>query len=204
MADGVFVAFEGLDGAGTTTQVRRAGGFVADRTDRPPHVTAEPSEGPVGAQIRRALEGGLDLDSATLALLFAADRLDHLEREIEPRLADDVVVLCDRYALSSFAYQRAEADLPSEWLRTINDRARAPDLTIFLDVPPSVCAKRLAADERGGERFEDPATLEAVDAAYREALAAEREAGRDVRVVDGTPDANVVAADVSDHLREYL
>jgi len=204
MSDGVFVVFEGLDGAGTTTQARLASEFVAEETDRESHRTAEPSEGPVGSQIRRALAGDLDLDPAALALLFAADRLDHLDREVEPRLAEGAVVCCDRYALSSFAYQRAEADLDPAWLRSINDRARAPDLTIFLDVPPEVCAERLAADERGGERFEDLSTLRAVEAAYRETVAAERDAGHDVRVVDGTATTEDVARTVTDHMREFL
>lgn len=204
MPEGTFVAFEGLDGAGTTTQARRAAEFVATETDREPHLTAEPSEGPVGVQIRQALAGDIDADPATLALLFAADRLDHLDREIDPRLADGAVVLCDRYALSSFAYQRAEADLDPGWLRTINERARPPDATIFLDVPPEVCAERLAADSRGGERFEAPGTLAAVDEAYRTAIEGERAAGNDVRIVDGTADVAAVARAVADHLRDLL
>jgi dTMP kinase len=195
MSEGLFVAFEGLDGAGTTTQADRAAEFVAAETDREPSLSAEPTGGPVGCQIRRCLEGEVAFDAHTLALLFAADRLHHLATEIEPSLADGDVVLVDRYSLSSFAYQRADG-VEADWLRTINDRARAPDLTIYLDVPPAVCVERLAEDERGADRFEREETLELVEAAYREAIAAEREAGNEVRIVDGTRSEDEVAAEV--------
>jgi len=195
MTEGLFVAFEGLDGAGTTTQARRAARFVEEETGRSPALSAEPTDGPIGSQIRRCLEGEIAFDPATLALLFAADRLDHLDREIGPRLAAGDVVLLDRYSLSSFAYQRADG-VDGDWLRTINARARAPDLTIYLDVPPSVCVDRLTDDGRGSDRFEREETLEAVEKAYREAIEAERTAGNDVLVVDGTQSPDAVAAAV--------
>lgn len=196
MSEGLFVAFEGLDGAGTTTQAERAAEFVAAETDREPSLSAEPTDGPVGRQIRRCLEGEIAFEAHTLALLFAADRLHHLASEIEPALADGAVVLVDRYSLSSFAYQRADG-ADAGWLRTINERARAPDLTIYLDVPPAVCVERLAEDGRGADRFEREETLERVEAAYREAIAAEREAGNEVRIVDGTGAKEAVANEVT-------
>lgn len=202
MKEGAFVAFEGLDGAGTTTQARLAAEFVAEETDREPALSAEPTDGPIGTQIRRCLEGEIDLDAATLALLFAADRLDHLDGEIEPRLAEGAIVLVDRYSLSSFAYQHADG-VDADWLRTINGRARAPDVTIYLDVPSSVCVERLAADDRGADRFEREETLAAVEDAYRAAIAVERDAGNDVRIVDGTQSTDAVAADVRSILAEH-
>lgn len=204
MTSGTFVAFEGLDGAGTTTQVERARAFVAAETDREPFPTAEPTDGPIGTQIRECLAGDRSFAPDTLALLFAADRLDHLDREVDPALADGAVVLVDRYVLSSLAYQRVETDADPSWLRTINERARAPDLTIFLDVPPAVCAERLATDRDDVERFEREETLEAVDEAYRDALETERAAGTDVRIVDGTRDEDAVADAVVGHLRDVL
>lgn len=201
---GAFVAFEGLDGAGTTTQVARAHAHVENETDRSPHSTAEPTDGPIGTRIRDCLEGRLEFGPDTLALLFAADRLDHLRSEVQPALADGDVVLMDRYALSSFAYQRVETDAEPSWLRTINERARAPDLTVFLDVPPSVCAERLAADRDDVERFEREETLAAVYEAYQTAIEVEREAGHDVRIVDGTQDEDAVAEAVVGHLDDVL
>jgi dTMP kinase len=100
---------------------------------------------------------------ATMALLFASDRLDHLEAEVLPRLRDGVIVVSDRYDLSSLAYQTATApaDDPAEaarvvaWIRELNARARRPDLTLVLDVRADVAAER--RKNRGGARelYED-------------------------------------------------
>src|SRR5215471_2535238 len=111
--NGCFVVLEGLDGAGTTTQAER----LASRLRQAGYavlVTREPSDGPVGTVLRRALAGGValphrggPLSDHTLALLFAADRMDHLCAEILPALGKGQIVLCDRYLLSSYAYQGA-------------------------------------------------------------------------------------------------
>lgn len=150
---GKFVVLEGLDGAGTTTQAEALGAALR-ASGLTVHVTREPSDGPVGLLIRQALTHKLDrwgargpLASETLALLFAADRTDHLHAEILPALSRGEVVLCDRYLLSSLAYQGAELPLP--WVEAINDYATPPDLTLFLEVDPALAATRRAA--RGGE-----------------------------------------------------
>ncbi|WP_248515713.1 dTMP kinase [Salinarchaeum laminariae] len=203
MTDGLFVAFEGLDGAGTTTQAERTAEYVDAETGRTSALSAEPTDGPVGTQIRRCLEGEIDFDAETLALLFAADRLDHIDRDIEPSLAAGDVVLVDRYSLSSFAYQHADG-VDGDWLRSINDRARSPDVTFYLDVPPAVCIERLADDGGGTDRFEHAETLERVEAAYERAIAAERDAGNDVRVIDGTRSVSAVSDDIAAVVDELL
>ena len=107
---GRFIVLEGIDGSGTTTQLERAVACVAGLGHRAT-ATREPSDGPVGHLLREALLGrlhmpdGEKLDGRTMALLFAADRIDHLQREIEPQLAAGTSVLSDRYLLSSLAYQ---------------------------------------------------------------------------------------------------
>jgi dTMP kinase len=109
---GRFLVLEGLDGAGTTTQAR----LLADRLrrgGRRAHLTAEPSGGPVGALLRQVLTRrigggeGEGFDAGALALLFAADRLDHWSAEIDPRLAGGEDVVSDRYALSSLADRKS-------------------------------------------------------------------------------------------------
>ncbi len=114
----------------------------------PAHLTAEPSSGPVGRLIREKL-GQVDSppDPAALALLFAADRIDHLQTEIEPLLAKGVHVLSDRYVLSSLAYQSIDLDL--DWVASLNREARAPDLTLLFRVDPEVAAHRRGT--RGGD-----------------------------------------------------
>ena len=107
---GRLVVLEGIDGSGTTTQIAR----LAERLRGvrvPVRVTREPSDGPVGTLVRQVLTGrvvvpgGLAPGWATMALLFAADRMDHVESEIEPFVAAGGVVLSDRYDASSLAYQ---------------------------------------------------------------------------------------------------
>lgn len=159
MIEGLFIVLEGIDGAGTTTHTRVLGKALEER-GLPVHTTREPSDGPVGVMIRQVLTGRLVVPGVsgvrppsweTMALLFAADRLDHVESEIIPNLMDGVTVLSDRYVYSSVAYQSLSAGGGSEaleWVREINNRARRPDLTIVLDLPDTVAAERRST--RGG------------------------------------------------------
>ena len=159
MIEGHFIVIEGIDGSGTTTQCS----ILADRlTEKglPVHTTREPSDGPIGVMIRQVLTGRLvvagrqgarPFNWATMATLFAADRLDHLEAEVIPNLMDGVTVICDRYDHSSVAYQSVSggggADI-STWVRELNRHARRPDLTLVLDVDPKGAARR--RDTRSG------------------------------------------------------
>src|SRR5438270_289588 len=119
MAPGRFIVFEGIDGSGTTTQVAR-------RQHRwqglglQVHRTAEPSTGAVGRLLRQLLAGAeAPFDPHAMALLFAADRRDHLSREVRPLLEAGVHVLCDRYVLSSVVYQVA-AGVPRDFVLAAN------------------------------------------------------------------------------------
>lgn len=191
---GSFIALEGPDGAGITTQARC---LVAcfEAQHQPARYVKEPSDGPFGALLRQVLAGRLrrrradgsdePFDEATLALAFAADRLDHLASEIEPALADGVTVVCDRYVLSSLAYQGRALDLA--WLQVINARCRPPDLTLYLDVPVDVCLARMERARRVRERYEQAAILAEVREGYARAIAALRQAGQRIIVLDATP-----------------
>src|SRR5439155_19420314 len=112
----------------------------------------------------------------------AADRLDHLQREVRPALRAGTDVICDRYVLSSMAYQGSM--LPADWVREINARAMAPVLTLFIDVEPAVARERRA--RRGGppELFDADERQAAAAARYRD-LAAKAE--RLLRVDGGKP-----------------
>lgn len=159
MIEGLFIALEGVDGAGTTTHTKilmerlRARGL-------PTHSTREPSDGPIGTMIRQILSGRLVVRGVsgprppswtTMALLFAADRTDHVEAEIVPNLMDGVTVISDRYVHSSVAYQSLSSGGGEDsirWVREINVEARRPDLTIVLDVTAETANSR--RDDRGG------------------------------------------------------
>jgi dTMP kinase len=166
---GRFVVFEGLDGSGTTTQLAALRDWLAGR-DVDVVVTHEPSGGPLGRVLRRAIDGEVTLDPVTLALAFAADRADHLTAGdgINAALDAGAWVLSDRYVVSSLAYQSGQG-LPVEWLAEINRFARPPDLTIFIDTPPEECLRRIQARGVPG-LFHDAEHLRQTLAGYRRAL----------------------------------
>jgi dTMP kinase len=143
MGRGRFIALEGIDGSGTTSQR----GALATALRARGHVvleTCEPSSGSIGVLARRRLAtSAASLDRGVLALLFAADRLDHVATEVEPALAAGHVVLTDRYVLSSWVYQSLDCD--PAWVRAINQRAPWPDLTFVLDVPAAEAMRRVMA-----------------------------------------------------------
>jgi dTMP kinase len=169
MRQGLFIVIEGVDGAGTTTQVAQLGAALRGRVAV--RETREPTVGPVGALLRLAINGRLVTPGAlgvhapgwkTLALMFAADRVDHIEAEIAPLLAEGVCVISDRYYHSSVAYQSRNADAGQTdaasaaiaWIREINRHARRPDLTVVLDVSAETAAARRRL--RGGvDLFDD-------------------------------------------------
>lgn len=176
---GRLIVLEGVDGAGTTTHSQRLASALKQQ-GVPVHLTAEPSAGPVGALLRQTLTGRMVMNASggarppswnTMALLFAADRLDHVENELSPNLADGVTVVCDRYYHSSVAYQSLTGGEGSEaiaWICELNRYARRPDLTIVLDVPAEVAAERRRKRRAGVEIYDDEALQQALCGFYLE------------------------------------
>lgn len=138
---GAFICIEGLDGCGKTTQTKMLVRKLRKSYDAV--YTAEPSDGKIGNFIRRrCLYGEKRLSSATEALLFAADRLEHVENEVLPALRQGRVVVSDRYVYSSLAYQGA-AGLSLDWIEKINKHALRVDFAAFIDVDPQTVMQRL-------------------------------------------------------------
>jgi dTMP kinase len=138
---GVFICIEGLDGSGKTTQAV----LLTERLYKSHNAiyTTEPSHGKTGTFIRECcLYEKKRLPTAAEALLFAADRIEHIENEIKPALAEGKMVICDRYIYSSLAYQ-GSAGLSLDWIKTINSHALQPDFGIFIDVSPERVLERL-------------------------------------------------------------
>ncbi len=138
---GAFIVIEGLDGSGKTTQAK-----LLARSLKKTHVavfTAEPSKGKIGKFIRgRILYGEKRVPTAVEALLFAADRIDHIQTEVLPVISAGGLVVSDRYLYSSLAYQ-GSSGLSLEWIHSINQQALKPDLALFIDVTPEIVLKRL-------------------------------------------------------------
>lgn len=218
--EGIFVVLEGIDGSGTTTQAQRYAAHLRAQR-RLVHVTHEPSSGPIGMQIRLVLRQRLMMpvthQAETMALLFAADRLDHVVSEIDPLLRDGYVVISDRYDLSSLAYQSITAAAATasegptsqrevagtvEWIRSLNRFARRPHVTVVVDVSPDVAASRRRA--RGGvaEIYEDADLQARLAAAYRRAE--ELVPGDRVIHIDGDRDPDTVAAALIEALEPFV
>jgi len=149
---GAFIIIEGLDGSGKTTQAK----LLVARLSKS-HLalyTAEPSQGKIGTFIRnRVLYGEKRPPTDVEALLFAADRIEHVENEIKPALALEQLVISDRYVYSSLAYQGA-AGLSLEWIEKVNDHALKPDLAVFIDVDPKTVMRRLKPKKSVMENME--------------------------------------------------
>ncbi len=166
MIEGLFIVIEGVDGAGTTTHTHLLFERLRER-GLPVHTTREPSDGPLGMMLRQILTGRVVVPGirgprppswTTMALLFAADRVDHVEAEIVPNLMDGVTVISDRYDASSVAYQSLSGGGDEEavqWVRELNRHARRPDLTVILDIPPDVAARRRLSRTTGREMYDD-------------------------------------------------
>ena len=198
-AQGLLIAVEGIDGAGTSTQMPGLAAYIA-KHGREVITTAEPSTGPLGLLLRRGLRGELPMDEATLALLFAADRMHHVREVVAPAMARGVVILSDRYVMSSYAYQASALDLA--WIQEINRQARVPDISIFFRVSAKTAAARRLA--RGGkpEHFDALARQERVAAAYERALTLPGVG--EVRVIDAEPGPEAVAHQIHAILDEVL
>lgn len=175
-----FIVLEGLDGAGTTTQLRLADARLGERGVA--HLcTGEPTGGEIGLLLRRILRRELQVTPETVALLFAADRTEHV-REMTGRLERGEVVVCDRYLFSSLAYQSVACDF--HFVLRLNRAFPLPRHVAFLDTPVPVSQQRLSL--RGGrELFDGEEIQEAIRAGYRRAFGLFAGSGMEVHTLDG-------------------
>jgi dTMP kinase len=194
VSKGVFICLEGLDGCGKTTQAKLLVRKLRRSCDAV--YTAEPSRGNIGKFIKKhCLHGDKRGSGVVEALLFAADRFDHVENTVLPALKKGRIVVSDRYVYSSLAYQGATG-LDLEWIEKINEHAVRPDLAIFIDVEPETVVQRLKPRKSVMENLE---TQRRVRDVYMKFV----EKGELVRV-DGNKSKSQVAADLADVVRRFL
>ena len=192
---GAFICIEGLDGCGKTTQSR----LLVRRLKRRGYdavYTTEPSRGKIGRFIRKYfLHGEKRGSSIVEALLFAADRAEHVKEEVIPALDAGKVLVSDRYVYSSLAYQGATG-LDLEWIAKINEHAIRPDLAVFIDVEPGMVVKRLKTKKSVMENLE---TQEKVREVYEGFV----ERG-DLVKIDGSRLKEKVAEDILEVVVSFL
>ena len=155
---GYFISFEGIDGSGKSTQIKKLARFL-ETLDFDVIITREPGGSVGGEEIRNLLlQGQVDRWSAeTEILLFTAARRDHLERIILPAIDDGKIVLCDRFTDSTRMYQGMRGPNLRNLVDMLNEKVinRDPDLTIIIDIDPEISLKRAKSRKTAEERFED-------------------------------------------------
>ncbi len=194
---GKLIALEGPDGCGKTTHAK----LLADWLRSQGHevlVTDEPTDGPIGRILKRALSGKTRLPVEAEALLFAADRVQHSAQVIEPALNEGKIMITERYLYSSLAYQSARG-LSRGWIKTINEAAPKPDLAILIDVPAEIALKRIKSS-RALDIFEQDLKLQRrVRANYQEVAKSEG-----LKVVDGTSKIEKTRVEIRKHVDAVL
>ncbi len=190
-----FVVLEGLDGAGTTTQLR----MLSERLtrDATPHwATWEPTDGTVGKMLRGVLARQVKAHPRTIALLYAADRSEHVYEPttgIESRTRRGEIVISDRYLFSSLAYQGTETGY--DYVRGLNSGFPLPQILVFVDTPVEVCQERLAA-RRNVELYDGMAFQSRVREAYLRSIESFAGTGMQVSLVNGDRPAGLIHGEI--------
>ncbi|MGO4147747.1 dTMP kinase [Paenarthrobacter sp. YAF11_1] len=204
---GLFIAFEGGDGAGKSTQAARLADALQSR-GRSVLRTREPGGTPIGEKLRSLVldHGHGTIDARTEALMFAAARAAHASQVIRPALAEGMVVITDRYIDSSVAYQGAGRGLGAEGVLTLNQWATeslSPDLTVLLDVDPSDGRRRRTAGDAAEDRLESEP--DAFHSAIRHAFLELAEAApSSYLVLPANADVEALAAQILERVESLL
>ncbi len=198
MKKNLFIAFEGIDGSGKSTQVK----LLAEKMQQEGFkvfTTCEPTDGVIGSVIRSIMKGKEEADHRTIAALFVADRLDHLLNKtngILKKLEEGYSVITDRYYFSSYAYQSAH--VPMDWVISANSICAdilKPDLNIFIDVSPDASMSRISNGRASRELYETADNLKQVRGKYEEAFQLQ-DSKENIFITNGDRPVGSVAADI--------
>ena len=203
---GCFIAFEGIDGSGKSTQIQYLTQKLKD-CNILYYTTMEPTDSPIGSLIHQIMTGRIKTDNKVIAALFVADRLDHLLNElngINVKIHEGITVVSDRYYFSSYAYH--SVDMPMDWVIQANDQCKQrlkPTATVFIDVDPDIAIGRIAANRFHQELFEKKSRLVKVREMYMEAFEKEKFDER-IIIVDGNKSPEKVAEEIWEKVSEFF
>lgn len=206
MNQGRFIVFEGIDGAGKTTQAKILAKRLEDMGKRV-YMTAEPTTLPSGKALREVLSGSVVKSDAEIAAMFVLDRIAHnvdIESGIEKMISEGTVIICDRYYYSSLAYQGSAVDY--EWVKSMNVSCpdiRHPDICVFLDLTPEESMKRISRGRETTEIYENTDTLRRVRESFMRVI--EDVGGQDrIAVVDASSDIEQIAERIFEAVSKIL
>lgn len=195
MNKGKFIVLEGIDGSGKTTQLLRlVQSLEAQQTAV--YATKEPTDRPIGKLIRQVLNREMQMSEKTMAAMFLADRLDHIENKENGMLRliqQGTTVVCDRYYLSSYAYH--SAFVPLDWVMAANAACAEllrPDLIIFLDITPEKSLERLRKSRELLDLYETEERLQKVHTNYFVAMQRIKKE-ENILVIDATLEPDNIA-----------
>ncbi len=155
----LFIAFEGIDGSGKSTQVK----LLAQYLERQGHKvvsTFEPTDSPIGKMIRDIFSHKMEAEQNVIAALFAADRLQHIQDKnygILKLLKEGYTVITDRYYFSSYAYHSVYEGVDLEWVIKLNEVSASllkPDVNFYIDISPEISMERLKTGRKNLEMYE--------------------------------------------------
>ncbi len=186
----MFIAFEGLDGSGSSTQSRILAESL-EKKGRASLMTKEPSsDSPIGRLIREVLQHKWTASAEGLQLLFSADRAEHLKNVIEPALNSGQIVITDRYLFSTLAYGGMNVNI--DWLKILNQNFRLPDITFLLKLSPDECIKRIAGRGSDFELFEKKDKLTKIWGNYEAIM----EDFPDIQIIDASKEIDEIAEEI--------
>ena len=203
---GAFIAFEGIDGSGKGTQIKKLKKRL-EKEGYPIFRTAEPNDSPFGSLIHQIMIGRVKTTNDVIAAMFVADRLDHIENDTNGLLKfinQGINVITDRYYFSSYAYQ--SVDLPMDWIIEANRPAAQllrPDLTVFIDVDPQVTMARIEQNRLTRELFEKTDRLTETRKRYFEAFEKLKDEEK-ILIINGDRDIDEIAEDIWEKTRHLF
>lgn len=198
MTKPIFIALEGIDGSGKSTQAKLLYENCIAQS-KSTHLTCEPTYHAIGKNIRQILKGDLQADIRTVAALFVADRIDHIvhpDYGMQKYLGDGEWVISDRYYFSSYAYQGAHCDL--DWVIDINKicaKLLAPTCTFYIDIEPALALERIKKRKENIEIYESLENLELVRKTYSRAIEKLKKTEH-VKIINGNQSEQAIAAEI--------